>query len=171
MAQTTANLVSCLQVSSTTSSRLLSDANIDAKDQEPPDDHPEQGKKYAVSGDPVTDSTVSTPPPGITRSTDKSGGGKKRTWKDMHRVIEQMENEPVCIIVFKWLLIVVGAVMLGVVVVIMSDVIYDWFSGHLAEQYMNRTLLASTNTSTMGDGWDSVLCVLKENVQCDNFYL
>lgn len=48
-------------------------------------------------------------------------------------VVEQHEKEPVCILIFKWLLIIAGATMLGIVLFIMGEVIYAWTTGTLNE--------------------------------------
>ena len=45
-----------------------------------------------------------------------------------------MDDEPCCIIIFKWLLIVVGLGMLIYVIEIMGEVMYMWFSGDLEEK-------------------------------------
>ena len=49
-------------------------------------------------------------------------------------MVEQFEEEPIGIVIFKWALIVVGIVMLGVVLFFMGEVIYQWSSGQLKEE-------------------------------------
>ena len=63
-----------------------------------------------------------------------TGDDNFRHWKRFHRIVEQMDDEPCCIIVFKWLLIVVGLGMLIYVIEIMGEVMYMWFSGDLEEK-------------------------------------
>ena len=50
------------------------------------------------------------------------------------RLVEQFEEEPIAIVIFKWILIGVGIVMLGVVLFFMGEVIYQWSSGQLKEE-------------------------------------
>ena len=52
----------------------------------------------------------------------------------MHRIVEQIDHEPIGIVVFKWCLILVGSVMLGVVLFLTGEVIYLWSSGDLKKQ-------------------------------------
>ena len=54
--------------------------------------------------------------------------------KKMHRIVEQIDHEPIGIVVFKWCLILVGSVMLGVVLFLTGEVIYLWSSGDLKKQ-------------------------------------
>lgn len=54
--------------------------------------------------------------------------------KKMHRIVEQIDHEPLGIVVFKWCLILIGSVMLGVVLFLTGEVIYLWSSGHLKKQ-------------------------------------
>lgn len=63
-----------------------------------------------------------------------TGDDNFRHCKRFHRIVEQMDDEPCCIIVFKWLLIVVGLGMLIYVIEIMGEVMYMWFSGDLEEK-------------------------------------
>ena len=56
----------------------------------------------------------------------KSKQGWKAKAKKLHRMVEQIDNEPIGIVVFKWCLIIVGTVMLGVVLFLTGEVIYDW---------------------------------------------
>lgn len=62
----------------------------------------------------------------------------KKGWKNkatrIHRVVEQIDDEPVGIVVFKWLLILIGSMMLGVVLFLTGEVIYDWSTGELKQQ-------------------------------------
>ena len=74
-------------------------------------------------------------------------------WKRLHRIVEQMDDEPCCIIIFKWLLIVVGLGMLVAVIEIMGEVMYAWFSGDLEDDLRasqrasaSRTFLNITST-------------------------
>ena len=65
------------------------------------------------------------------KASSYSGG-----WKKFHRIVEQMDDEPCCIILFKWLLIIVGIGMLCVVIEIMGEVLYSWFSGDLEKELL-----------------------------------
>ncbi len=47
----------------------------------------------------------------------------------MSFAVSKYEREPLLIVWFKWLLIVLGLAMLVAVLVIMGDVIYVWWSG------------------------------------------
>jgi len=75
--------------------------------------------------------------------------------KTLHRVVEQDEREPICVIFFKWALIVVGTVMLGAVIFIMGDVIVRWAAKAMedaandyraAKTALNDTLSAMNET-------------------------
>ena len=66
------------------------------------------------------------------QNDDKTNGSQ---WKKLHRIVEQMDDEPCCIILFKWLLIIVGLGMLIAVIEIMGEVLYAWFSGDLEQNY------------------------------------
>ena len=46
-------------------------------------------------------------------------------------MVEQIEHVPIGIVIFKWILIIVGSVMLGAVLFFMGEVIYAWSSGQL----------------------------------------
>ena len=77
-------------------------------------------------------------------------------WKRLHRIVEQMDDEPCCIILFKWLLIIVGLGMLCVVIEIMGEVLYSWFSGDLEKEllisriaYKHFSSLNETDESTV----------------------
>jgi hypothetical protein len=60
---------------------------------------------------------------------------KKPNWrksaKTFHRIVEQIDDEPISIVIFKWFLILIGIVMLGIVIFFMGEVIYAWTSGQL----------------------------------------
>lgn len=74
---------------------------------------------------------------------------RRSTLKNIHRLVEQEESEPLCVILFKWGLILAGAAMLGIVMFIMADVIYGWASGTLvAQQMRKRERLASLGLDT-----------------------
>ena len=79
--------------------------------------------------------------------------------KKMHRIVEQIDHEPIGIVVFKWCLILVGSVMLGVVLFLTGEVIYLWSSGDLKRQQdlamaafnnslFNKTKSNQTNTNS-----------------------
>jgi hypothetical protein len=68
-------------------------------------------------------------------SSEKSSENTSQ-WKKLHRIVEQMDDEPCCIILFKWLLIIVGIGMLCVVIEIMGEVLYAWFSGDLEKELL-----------------------------------
>jgi hypothetical protein len=73
---------------------------------------------------------------GVLGTVEGAQNGDKTTtdvsqWKKLHRIVEQMDDEPCCIILFKWLLIIVGLGMLIAVIEIMGEVMYEWFSGDL----------------------------------------
>ena len=65
---------------------------------------------------------------------------RKESWtakaSNLHRVVEQIDDEPLAIIVFKWALIAIGLVMLGIVIVFMGEVVYLWSTGVLHQQKM-----------------------------------
>lgn len=52
----------------------------------------------------------------------------RTTAKKMHRMVEQIDQEPLGIVIFKWCLILIGSIMLGVVLFVMGEVIYNYFS-------------------------------------------
>lgn len=70
---------------------------------------------------------------------------RKSTLRNLHRVVEQSEEEPLCVIIFKWTLIVVGALMLGLVMFIMGEVIHAWITGTM-EELNNRYRTTSLST-------------------------
>ena len=70
------------------------------------------------------------PPTRGDRNNEKNSDNVSQ-WKKLHRIVEQMDDEPCCIILFKWLLIIVGLGMLIAVIEIMGEVMYAWFSGDL----------------------------------------
>ncbi len=78
----------------------------------------------------------------LDQSAEKRSGKKSKfsarlqTASNFHRVVEQVDKEPMAIIVFKWLLILVGVGMLCVVFFFMGEVIYLWSTGDLAQQKM-----------------------------------
>ena len=47
----------------------------------------------------------------------------------MSRVLAQADEEPLSIILFKWVLIIAGTGMLAIVVILMTEVVYDFFTG------------------------------------------
>ncbi len=66
---------------------------------------------------------------------------RRSSARSLHRLVEQDEREPLCVIIFKWTLIVVGAAMLGVVIFIMGDVIYSWATDTLEHQLLKKQFL------------------------------
>ena len=86
-------------------------------------------------------------------SSEKTSSGQ---WKRLHRIVEQMDDEPCCIILFKWLLIIVGIGMLCVVIEIMGEVLYAWFSGDLEKELLASRIAfkhfsSSKNVSTISN--------------------
>ena len=168
MAQTTANLVGCLQSSNNTTRHISGDpevvqslgqeadpkaARLALNPQSPANQvgtvvHRDVLLRHAdmtageEGGGHVVEAVVA----------DETGSEKKKLkdWRQLHRAVEQMDNEPICIIAFKWILIVVGAIMLGAVIVIMSEVIYSWSSGELAAQQERR--LQALNITSQANG-------------------
>ncbi len=69
------------------------------------------------------------------RSPSRNGSWQSRA-SSLHRSGEQVNDEPMSIVVFKWALIFVGIVMLVVVLVFMGEVIYAWSTGELYQQKM-----------------------------------
>jgi len=58
----------------------------------------------------------------------------RTTAKKMHRMVEQIDQEPLGIVIFKWCLILIGSIMLGVVLFLTGEVIYLWSSGDLKKE-------------------------------------
>jgi len=92
------------------------------------------------------------------RSPTKAREGWKRRASSFHRVVEQIENEPTFVVIFKWTLIVIGLAMLGAVLFFMGEVIYDWSSGKLEqerkiilESLANMTISQTQNTTDADD--------------------
>ncbi len=99
---------------------------------------------------------------------------RRPTLKGLTRAVEQDEQEPLSVVIFKWALIFAGSVMLGAVVYIMGEVIWDWIvsekpsSGGGAEEVvrggagsggvdvlLNLTSATnSTNGIAMVESWD-----------------
>ncbi len=52
-----------------------------------------------------------------------------RSLKQAHRLLEQDDQEPLSTVLFKWVLIVMGLIMLGAVLYLMGEVIYAWSTG------------------------------------------
>ena len=64
-------------------------------------------------------------------------------------MVEQIEHEPIGIVIFKWILIIVGIIMLGVVLFFMGEVIYMWSSGELKrERELKLANLTNTTVNT-----------------------
>ena len=68
---------------------------------------------------------------------------RRSTLKNLHRIVEQDDREPICVILFKWGLIIAGALMLGVVLFFMGEVIWAWTTGTMDELYGRNTATAS----------------------------
>ena len=83
--------------------------------------------------------------PARVQNSDKSSENVSQ-WKRLHRIVEQMDDEPCCIILFKWLLIIVGIGMLVAVIEIMGEVLYAWFSGNL-EANLPKTSAVRDNST------------------------
>ena len=73
-------------------------------------------------------------------------------------MVEQVENEPTFVVIFKWTLIVIGLAMLGAVLFFMGEVIYDWSSGKMEkerkiilESLANMTISQTQNTTDADD--------------------
>ena len=170
MAQTTVNLVGCLQSSNNLSRLKTSDLEVVQSLGQETDPiaarlalNPQTSPVEAANRRDVhlryADMTSGEDDSGAGEAVfaDDKGSTKKRTWRQMHRAVEQMDDEPICIIAFKWILIVVGATMLGTVIVIMSEVIYSWSSGELAAHHVrwlkNITSQDNKNLSSLLPDW------------------
>ncbi len=86
--------------------------------------------------------------------------GSKIDWKSkakrIHRIVEQIEQEPLGIVVFKWCLIMIGSVMLGVVLFLTGEVIYSCFNGDECNKRQESTSTtmffnSTANPSTASD--------------------
>jgi len=132
MAQTTANLVGSVLSSSRTG-----DLDIQVENQDNPSQNPDH------------DLDLDELPSSSRRDSKKSWTVKA---KRMHRVVEQVDEEPIGIVIFKWFLIFIGSAMLGVVLFLTGEVIYAWSSGQLRQEkelaLANFKNQASTNGST-----------------------
>ena len=129
MAQTTANLVGSILT------------NMEIPEAITISSHENDGDLTAVGGQ-MEDQML--PPAG--GSTAVSGGQTvvnnsnmpNKNWrskaKNIHRIVEQIDQEPMGIVIFKWCLILIGSVMLGVVLFLTGEVIYAWSSGELKHQ-------------------------------------
>ena len=49
--------------------------------------------------------------------------------KNFHRILSQSDEEPLTIILFKWIIIIGGIGMLVIVVILMTEVVHDFFTG------------------------------------------
>ena len=89
--------------------------------------------------------------------------------KNLHRILAQAEDEPLIIILFKWAIIVGGFGMLGIVVILMTEVVYDFFSGTesdwLGISYDPKANLTSEFNSIM----DRINSTFQANSTWDDF--
>lgn len=88
-------------------------------------------------------------------------------WKKLHRIVEQMDDEPCCIILFKWLLIIVGLGMLIAVIEIMGEVLYAWFSGDL-ERSLKISKIPSNDTYTLHPEELAITNQMNETITTEN---
>lgn len=100
----------------------------------------------------LTNTSITSPGGAATGNHQPTHG--KKGWKNkakrIHRIVEQMDDEPVCIVIFKWCLILVGSVMLGVVLFLTGEVIYSWSTGDL-----NRPAKSLNNLTPNVNGTNS----------------
>ena len=82
------------------------------------------------------------------------------------RLVEQFEEEPIAIVIFKWILIGVGIVMLGVVLFFMGEVIYQWSSGQLKEE--REKILEKLANNTNVTSKDNVTSDFNDTVTSTN---
>jgi len=136
MAQTTANLVGSVLSSSRT-------GDLDIQVEDNPSQNPDHDLDHDLDLHEL---------PSSRRDSRKSWTVKA---KRMHRVVEQVDEEPIGIVIFKWCLIFIGSAMLGVVLFLTGEVIYAWSSGQLRQEkelalanFKNQLMEASTNDST-----------------------
>ena len=97
---------------------------------------------------------------------DEKASTNGNQWKKLHRIVEQMDDEPCCIILFKWLLIIVGLGMLIAVIEIMGEVLYAWFSGDL-ERNLRISKLPSNDTLTVNPNVLSVETQINETIKTE----
>ncbi len=110
-----------------------------------------------------------------TSGSSRPRSGRRPTLKGLTRAVEQDEHEPLSVVIFKWALILAGSVMLGAVVYIMGEVIWEWIvsekpsSGGGAEEVVgggagsggvdvllnSTSAINSTNGTAMGESQDN----------------
>ena len=127
MAQTTVNLVGSV---------LSTKSNMD-----PPEaiittaaSHDESADATAVNAGQADEDQSSIPPAQINNNTLPDKNDWRSKAKNLHRIVEQIDQEPMGIVIFKWCLILFGSVMLGIVLFLTGEVIYAWSSGELKAQ-------------------------------------
>eukprot|EP00095_Tigriopus_kingsejongensis_P011122 snap_masked-scaffold645_size120276-processed-gene-0.9 protein:Tk11122 transcript:snap_masked-scaffold645_size120276-processed-gene-0.9-mRNA-1 annotation:"mitochondrial 50s ribosomal protein l53" len=98
------------------------------------------------------DSTSSPPltsvPPSPTVSL-RPESAHQSILSNFRRVVAQDEKEPLCVILFKWTLIVVGAIMLGCVMFVMGEVIHAWATEPRSHQL---TVMSSSHPHSRSSG-------------------
>jgi len=150
MAQTTANLVGSVcqpnRNMDTPEAVIAPACEVVARDVEAPTAH-----RASIPDRELEESTqyhVGTGrPPSISSDLPMTNKDWRSKAKKMHRIVEQIDHEPLGIVVFKWCLILIGSVMLGVVLFLTGEVIYLWSSGDLKRQ-QNLAMAAFNKTKT-----------------------
>jgi len=163
MAQTTANLVAtCLS-----NSNNMETENINTNDIEAPaeDVHDNSGPESSVSNRKLA-ATGRSRKPSLVQERWKEEQNWMKKASTFPRLVEQFEEEPIAIVIFKWILIGVGIVMLGVVLFFMGEVIYQWSSGQLKEEREKiMENLANNNININVTSTDSDIGTMNTNIK------